>query len=160
MAAGMRGDHELAWELLSLINPIRHGSTREQIAKYRVEPYVMPADVYGVAPHTGRGGWTWYTGSAGWMYRLIVDSLIGLRLEGETLRFAPCLPQDWQTFKVHYRHRETFYHITFVQQGAGASVAQLKLDGVVLSDRSLRLVDDRRPHEVEVVLRPEAGSSG
>ena len=92
---GLRGawaTAKRAWELFTLINPVTHGDTAEAIAVYRVEPYVVAADVYAVPPHTGRGGWTWYTGSAGWMYRLITESLLGLRLEVDKLRFAPCLP--------------------------------------------------------------------
>ena len=107
-----RAIHARAWELFALINPVTHGATPEAIATYRVEPYVVAADVYAVPPHTGRGGWTWYTGSAGWMYRLIIESLLGLRLDVDKLRFAPCLPADWSSFKIHYRYRETFYHIT------------------------------------------------
>ena len=82
-----------------------------QAATYKVEPYVVAADVYAVAPHTGRGGWTWYTGSAGWMYRLIVESLLGLKLDGGNLHLTPCLPADWKGFTVHYRHRDTTHHI-------------------------------------------------
>ena len=97
------GDQRRAWELLSLINSLNHGSTPAGIATYKVEPYVVVADVYGVAPHTGRGGWTWYTGSAGWMYRLIVESLLGLRSDVDTLSFLPCLPDEWRSYKLHYR---------------------------------------------------------
>jgi cellobiose phosphorylase len=89
MAFAALGDQRRAWELLSLINPLNHGSTPAGIATYKVEPYVVAADVYAVAPHTGRGGWTWYTGSAGWMYRLIVESLLGLRLDVDKLSFFP-----------------------------------------------------------------------
>ena len=104
-----------AWELFSIINPVNHGRSPEEIETYKVEPYVVAADVYAVQPHSGRGGWTWYTGSAGWMYRLIVESLLGLRLEADKLRFEPCLPAEWEMFKVHYRYRETIYHITVRQ---------------------------------------------
>jgi cyclic beta-1,2-glucan synthetase len=82
-----------------------------------VEPYVVAADVYAVAPHTGRGGWTWYTGSAAWMYRLIVESLLGLRREVDKLFFKPCLPEEWKGFTLHYRYRETVYHIEVLTQG-------------------------------------------
>lgn len=82
--------HKRAWEFFGMLNPVHHGSTREAIERYKVEPYVMCADIYGVAPHTGRGGWTWYTGAAGWMYRLTVETLLGLQLEVDHLRIAPC----------------------------------------------------------------------
>ena len=90
-----------------MINPINHARTPEGAAVYKVEPYVVAADVYALAPHTGRGGWTWYTGSAGWMYRLVVESLLGLNLEVDRLRFAPCLPPEWNELALHYRYRET-----------------------------------------------------
>ena len=113
------GDSRRAWELLAMINPVNHATSPEGIATYRVEPYVVAADVYALSPHTDRGGWTWYTGSAGCMYRLIVESLLGLRLEVDTLRVAPCLPADWTAFTVHYRYRETAYHIAVLQTPGG-----------------------------------------
>ncbi|HEX5103792.1 MAG TPA: glucoamylase family protein [Pirellulaceae bacterium] len=155
MAMAAMGDRERAWELFSLINPISHGATADDIATYRAEPYVVAADVYGVDPHTGRGGWTWYTGSAGWMYRLIVESLLGLHLEVDKLRFAPCLPAQWTEFKIHYRYRETFYHITIRNDAAGGTVGRLVLDGAELSDDFVTLIDDRQDHELEVELRPD-----
>jgi len=111
MAFAALGDSRRAWELLAMINPVNHGKSAEMIGTYKVEPYVVAADVYAVSPHTGRGGWTWYTGSAAWMYRLIVESLLGLKLEVDRLHVAPCLPADWWGFTVHYRYRETLYHI-------------------------------------------------
>ncbi|MCX6672690.1 MAG: cyclic beta 1-2 glucan synthetase [Methanothrix sp.] len=147
MAFAALGDSTRAWELLSIINPVNHGSTPEEVAIYMVEPYVVAADVYALPPHTGRGGWTWYTGAAGWMYSLIVESLLGLRLEVDRLRFAPCLPDDWKSYRLHYRYRETFYHITVMRAGAAQSVT---VDGLVQSDGSIRLVDDQREHFVEI----------
>jgi len=147
MAFAALGDAQRAWELTAMINPVNHGASAAALATYKVEPYVMAADVYALAPHTGRGGWSWYTGSAGWMYRLIAESLLGLRLEGDMLRLAPCLPADWQTFKIHYRYRETVYHIVVSQALAGM---RLTVDGVERHDGSIPLVDDRRDHHVEV----------
>src|SRR5688500_11318418 len=122
------------------------------MSTYRVEPYVVAADVYGVSPHAGRGGWTWYTGSAGWMYRLITESLIGLQLEVDQLRFAPCLPRDWTSFKIHYRFRETFYHITIRNSGEGMTVSRLTLDGEDQPELVVHMVDDRRDHNIEVEI--------
>ena len=152
MATAALGDPERAWELFSLINPISHGTTPEDISTYRVEPYVVAADVYGAQPHTGRGGWTWYTGSAGWMYRLIVESLLGLHLEVDKLRINPCLPQDWTEFQIHYRYRNTFYHIHLRSQGSGLQTTRLTLDGTPISDDFITLIDDGRDHHVEVEL--------
>jgi len=123
-----------------------------------VEPYVVAADVYAVPPHTGRGGWTWYTGSAAWMYRLIVESLLGLRLEVDKLRFAPCLPSDWKAFTMHYRYRETVYHIAVVQPQAGNNEMSVTVDGVEQHDKAIPLVDDHREHLVEVRINV-AGST-
>jgi cellobiose phosphorylase len=163
MAFAALGDAARAWELLGMINPLHHGQSPERTAVYKVEPYVVAADVYAVAPHTGRGGWTWYTGSAGWLYRLIMESLLGLRLtagpEGSTLRFAPCLPDDWQEFKLRYRFRETPYHIT-VRQASGLQVAMsVVVDGVLQPEPAIALMDDRLEHRVEVVLRRQASGA-
>ncbi len=143
------GDPARAWELTSFLNPILHGSTPEQIAVYRAEPYVMAADVYAAPPYVGRGGWTWYTGSAGWMYRLIAESLLGLRLEVDKLHFEPCLPDTWKTFKIHYRYRETFFHITLLH-GGGNTIKRVILDGSDQPDKALTLIDDRRDHFAQV----------
>src|SRR3546814_8089318 len=116
MAFAELGDHARAWELFRMNNPIHHGDRAERIATYKVEPYVVAADVYAVEPHVGRGGWTWYTGSAGWMYRLVVESLLGLRLEGNTLRLSPCIPPDWPGYRLRYRYRDTCYRIHVRQE--------------------------------------------
>ncbi|WPL21553.1 glycosyl hydrolase family 65 protein [Thiorhodovibrio frisius] len=113
---------------------------------------MIAADVYGVAPHIGRGGWTWYTGSAGWMYRLILKSLLGLHLEGNTLRITPCLPADWNGFKLSYRYRETLYTIEVNQASEANSAPQVTLDGVPQDGLTIPLSDDRRSHAVEVSL--------
>ena len=149
MAFAALRDRPRAWELFAMINPVNHSSSPERIAKYKVEPYVVAADVYALPPHTGRGGWTWYTGSAGWMYRLVMESLLGLRLERTRLRVDPCVPATWGAFKVHYRYRETLYHISVLQDQAKASVT---VDGVVQLDMAIPLVDDSREHIVEVRL--------
>jgi len=151
MAFAALGDSRRAWELLGMINPVTHSKSPEGIAIYKVEPYVVAADVYALPPHTGRGGWTWYTGSAGWMYRLIVESLLGLRLEVDKLRFALCLPVDWKGFKVYYRYRETVYEIDVRQQPGGESRMIVTVDGIEQQDEAIPLVDDRRNHSVEIV---------
>ncbi len=111
---------------------------------------MVAADVYAVPPHTGRGGWTWYTGSAGWMYRLITESLLGLHLDVDKLRFAPCLPANWPFFKIHYRYRETFYHITLRNNGRDLTVKRVVVDGAEQAEQFVPLVDDRNDHHAEV----------
>ncbi len=150
MAFAALGDNERAWELLAMINPVNHASTPEGTAIYKVEPYVASADVYARPPHTGRGGWTWYTASGGWIYRLIVESLLGLRLEVDKLRFAPCLPPDWKSFKMHYRYRETVYHIAVLQTRTGGGKMCVTVDGVEQHEEVVPLLDDHREHSVEV----------
>ena len=150
MARALLGDNDRAWELFALLNPVNHGSTPAQISTYKVEPYVVAADVYAVSPHTGRGGWTWYTGSAGWMYRLLSEALLGLRLHGNRLQLTPRLPKHWPTCKIDYQYRQTSYHITISRSPDGASgFGQFYLDGEELTDRTIHLVDDGRDHSVE-----------
>jgi cyclic beta-1,2-glucan synthetase len=153
MAFAELGDARRAWDVWRLINPIGHGASPEAIETYKVEPYVVAADVYAVAPHVGRGGWSWYTGSAAWMYRLVIESLLGLRLQGDRLRIEPCLPADWAGFTVHYRFHETVYHIVVHQTAHAGGVQQLTLDAQQLRDLAVPLVDDRREHQVEVWMR-------
>ena len=154
MAFARLGENEKAWELFAMLNPIHHGATPAQIATYKVEPYVVAADVYAVAPHTGRGGWTWYTGSAGWMYRLLIETLLGLNLEGDQLRLTPRLPKTWTSFKIHYRYRQTHYHITITRLAPGSSEANLlTLDGQEISGKTIPLRDDGREHSIEMKVR-------
>jgi cyclic beta-1,2-glucan synthetase len=154
MAFAALGDAGRAWQVMDLINPVHHGTTPAQVATYKVEPYVVAADVYSVAPHTGRGGWSWYTGSAGWMYRLIVESLLGLSLRvderGAHLQLRPCVPAGWAGFRVDYRFRETPYRIEVDTSGTAAP--SLMLDGAALpAADGILLVDDGQPHAVRVV---------
>jgi cyclic beta-1,2-glucan synthetase len=163
MAFAALGERERAWELATMINPVRHVATPEGMARYKAEPYVMAADVYSVAPHTGRGGWSWYTGSAGWMYRLIVESLLGIRLvttaEGARLVLAPCLPADWPGYALDYRYRETPYHIEVTQADSDAGRIEVVLDGRLQADGSVPLRDDGEPHRVSVRLAAVAAAS-
>jgi cellobiose phosphorylase len=150
MAFAALGDAQRAWDLMSMINPVNHANTAEKIAVYRVEPYVVAADVYAMPPHTGRGGWTWYTGSAGWMYRLIVESLLGIELVSGKLRISPWLPRAWTEFKLHYRHGETTYELTVSQTDSASRQPSVWVDGVLQSDNTIPLSDDRAVHVVEV----------
>ena len=148
------GESERAWELFALLNPVHHGATARQIAIYKVEPYVVAADVYAMPPHTGRGGWTWYTGSAGWMYRLLVETLLGVNREGDHLRLEPRLPPAWPSYKIHYRFGQTVYHITITRLAAdGPASPQLSLDGKEIPGPTFPLYDDRQEHTVELRLR-------
>lgn len=153
MAFAKLGDNSRAWELMSLINPINHTLTAEAVATYKTEPYVVAADVYAVAPHTGRGGWTWYTGSAGWLYRLIVESLMGLSREADRLFIRPCLPKTWPGCSITYRYGEARYQIA-MQQFNAAGDNRITLDGVAvgLDDEGVLLVDDQCEHKIDVII--------
>ena len=153
MAFAALGDSERAWELVGMINPIKHGESADGIAFYKVEPYVIASDVYSLAPHAGRGGWTWYTGSAGWMYRLILESLLGLTVESNQLRIVPCIPRDWKSFKIHYRYHDTPYHITVLQTLAGEG-HRITVDGVAVPGPAITMVNDHGAHAVEVRIPP------
>jgi cyclic beta-1,2-glucan synthetase len=155
MAFAAMGDSTRAWELFRMINPVNHALSIGAVATYKVEPYVMAADIYAVAPHVGRGGWTWYTGSAGWMYRLIIESLLGLRLEIDTLHFAPCFPADWTEFQVHYRFQETVYHIKVLKSADTDSEKKMTLDGVFHDGKMIKLTNDLQEHFVELIFAPE-----
>ena len=150
MAFAAAGDTERAWELFDLINPLHHGNTEAAIATYKVEPYVVAADVYTNPQHAGRGGWTWYTGSASWMYQLVTESLLGIRLEVDHLRIEPRLPAAWPSVDIHYRHRDTVYHIHVVNRGG--AVRRVVCDGVEQPDHCIPLRDDRQDHHAEVEL--------
>ncbi|HKX61241.1 MAG TPA: cyclic beta 1-2 glucan synthetase, partial [Verrucomicrobiae bacterium] len=151
MAFAMLGDTRRAWEFFNLINPVRHADTAAGVSRYVVEPYVVAADVYSVAPHTGRGGWTWYTGSAGWMYRLMTETLLGLKLQVDRLYFFPRLPDEWTSFQVHYRYRDAQFHITFRRLGENWHGPQkIHLDGAELPESFLPLQGERGDHQVEV----------
>ncbi len=149
MAFAELGDCKRAWELFSMINPVNHAASASLTETYRVEPYVVAADVYAVSPHTGRGGWTWYTGSAGWMYRLIVESLLGIKLDVNKLLVAPCLPPDWTEFKVHYRYRETVHHIT-VKHVDTSDETGVFINNKKTGDNFVSLKEDRQEHFIEV----------
>jgi len=135
--------------LFSMVNPVNHTKTPDDIQQYKVEPYVMAADVYGVAPHEGRGGWTWYTGSAGWTYQLAIDYILGLKRKGQQLQLTPCIPDNWPGFEVNYRFGNTFYHIRVNNEHKNGSI-QYTLDGVLLQEQFIPLQDDGGVHEVVI----------
>ncbi len=149
------GDGDKAAGLFSLLNPILHANTRSGVHRYKVEPYVMPADVYSVPPHAGRGGWTWYTGSAGWMHRAGLEWILGLRVRGSVLQIDPCVPKAWPEYEMVYRHGSARYQIAVENpRGAGRGVTLVEIDGVASGAgvAEIPLVDDGGAHLVRVVL--------
>jgi len=152
MAFAALKDPQQAWDLLPFLSPIHHSRTSKDVRKYRAEPYVIASDIYAAPPHTGRGGWTWYTGAAGWMYTLILESLLGLRLSGDLIRFEPCIPVAWRSYQIDYRYRSTIYHIMVQNSATGSDVKSVVIDGIDQADRNIHLVDDQGDHHVVVVL--------
>ncbi|MBU3018766.1 cyclic beta 1-2 glucan synthetase [Paraglaciecola agarilytica] len=154
MAFAKQGNNKKAWELLTLINPLNHASNAIQVKTYKAEPYVVAADVYAVEPHVGRGGWTWYTGSASWMYRLMLESLLGLTREGDQLRLEPCIPAHWKTYSIDYWFNNTQFQINVHQTPADEvnTGVCLTLDGQELTPPCVPLVDDNRKHKIEFTM--------
>ena len=154
LAFAALGDAERAWAAFALLNPTTHGNSAERIATYKVEPYVVAGDVYSTPMHAGRGGWTWYSGSAGWMSQLLIEALLGFDRRGDRLRMRPLLPRGHAGFTMRYRHGETGYVIDVRPAGSAADAGVL-LDGTVVDDGAVMLRDDGVPHAVTVrVWRP------
>jgi cyclic beta-1,2-glucan synthetase len=147
------GQGDRAMELFQMLNPISHADTLEKATRYKVEPYVIAADIYSVPPYTGRGGWTWYTGSSGWMYRLGLEAILGITKVGKALRINPCIPRHWPGFKVDYRFGTAQYKINVENpNNVNQGIRQVLLDGNPLPDNLIPLVEDGQSHEVQVVM--------
>ncbi len=153
LAQALLGEGDRAGELLRLLDPIHHAETPEGVARYQVEPYVVAADVYAAPGLVGRGGWTWYTGSAAWMYRIAVESLLGVTRHGAALHVAPCIPSSWPGYEVTLRHGANRVRIVVENpEGRCGGVARIDLDGAALPSSAIPLLDDGRDHEVRVLL--------
>jgi len=148
------GQQDRAAVLYHMLNPVYHADTPEKIRVYHVEPYIVAADIYSVDPYLGRGGWTWYTGSASWMYRVGLESILGIRRQGNKLYIDPCIPPEWPEYSIDYRFGNTNYHI-HVENPVGAyhAVSQVILDGRLLSDYVISLENDGKEHEVSIVMK-------
>jgi cyclic beta-1,2-glucan synthetase len=157
MAFAMQGDGDRAGELMAMLNPIHHADSANAVQRYKVEPYIACADIYSVPPHAGRGGWTWYTGSAGWTYRVALEWILGFRLQGTNLLIDPCIPRNWPSFEIAFRYRSATYEISVENPlGVCRGILATKLDGEMQksggSKLLLPLVDDGATHKVQVVL--------
>ena len=153
LAFARMGEGDAAVRLLSLMNPAEHARTKAGAAHYKVEPYVVCADVYALASQAGRGGWTWYTGSAGWMYRVWIEEVLGLQVRGNSLRLAPVLPRHWPVVRLSYRYKNTRYAIEIANpDGVSRGVVSVSLDETPLPDGAVPLTDDGQAHTVRVVL--------
>lgn len=153
MAYAKMGDGEKAVELFELLNPINHTRTHIEYSKYKAEPYVMAADVYSVEPHTGRGGWTWYTGAAGWIYRVAFEYILGFKKHGETLIIDPCIPKNWGGFDIKYKFKDTQYIIEVKNPDRiNRGVKKITVNNKKITGNKIHLVNDRKEHYVEVIM--------
>lgn len=153
LATALQGRADRAVELWNLINPVYHVTKVEEVQHYKVEPYAACADVYGAPPHTNRGGWTWYTGLASWLYRVALETILGFQLRGAALRFKPCIPPSWPGFELSYRHGSATYRIAVGNSaGTGRGVRSVELDGQPLPNNTVPLSDDGKNHNVSVEL--------
>jgi cyclic beta-1,2-glucan synthetase len=153
LAHALHGDGDRAMELFQLINPINHALTPSDVERYKVEPYVVAADVYAVSPHTGRGGWTWYTGSAGWMYKIGVEAILGLKLHGTFFSVEPCIPMAWPGYEITFRHRAAVYRITVENpHGVSCGVTLIELDGKRLEHNRIPLDGNEAAHSVRILM--------
>ncbi|HYY57778.1 MAG TPA: glucoamylase family protein [Pyrinomonadaceae bacterium] len=153
IAYALLGDGDRAGELFALLNPINHASTRAGLHKYKVEPYVAAADIYAVPPHTGRGGWTWYTGSASWMYRAGLEFILGFQLRGQRLVIDPCIPPGWRDYEINYRHGSARYSIKVENpHGVSRGIASVEVDGELQPTDDIPLKDDGARHTVRIIL--------
>jgi cyclic beta-1,2-glucan synthetase len=153
MAFARQGNGDKAVRLLRMLNPVEHARDEKDCERYKVEPYVIPGDVYSLAGDVGRGGWTWYTGAAAWTYRVWLEEILGFQRRGDTLTLNPVIPKDWPGFRLRYRFQNTSYRIVVENPDhCSRGVILVELDGVVVADKIVRLRDDALPHEVRVVL--------
>jgi cellobiose phosphorylase len=154
LAFAMLGNGRRAFELFSMLNPINHSSSRAAVQRYKVEPYVLAGDVYAELPHVGRGGWTWYTGSSGWLYRVTTETILGFQMRGMNLRIDPCISPDWPGFSLTFRYHSTVYEIRVENPSrVTRGVALTRIDGAIHAGvADIRLTDDRKRHEILVVL--------
>ncbi len=153
MALARLGSGDEAAEVFHMLNPINHARHAADVARYQIEPYVLAGDVYNHPAHRGRGGWSWYTGSAGWLYRAGVESILGLRRAGTTFAINPCIPAAWKAYEITWRVRDTRYDITVSNpEHRCRGVMTATLDGAAVDSRAIPIVDDGQAHEVRIVL--------
>src|SRR5690349_1725305 len=161
LATALMGNGDRAFELYQMINPLTHARTPEEAAAYKVEPYVVAADVYTAAGQLGRGGWTWYTGSASWMYRVGLEGILGFTKRGDMLYMQPRTPASWPQYTVEYRYGRSTYLITVQnQENVSGSAVEVTVDGQSRPDGGIQLIDDGERHEVRVQrVRTGAGQT-
>ena len=136
-----------------MINPIEHSRTKESAKKYKVEPYVVAADIYGAGNLAGRGGWTWYTGSSSWFYKAGIEYILGLKIKNNTLSLNPCIPKDWKEFSIKYKFERSIYNIKVSNpNGKNFGISEFKLNGEIIEEKEVKLVNDGKVYDIEIIL--------
>ena len=149
----MLGFGDKAGELYRMINPIEHARTKEEANKYKVEPYVIAADVYGNGNLAGRGGWTWYTGSSSWFYKAGIENILGLKIENNILKMEPCIPKDWQEYSIKYRFGRSMYNIKVKNpNGKSTGISKFLVNGKEQEEKQIKLVDDGNVYDIEIYM--------
>ncbi|MEE0865324.1 MAG: hypothetical protein U0L98_00750 [Clostridia bacterium] len=152
IAEALLGFGDKATEIFKMINPIEHSRTKEASNKYRVEPYVIAADVYGAGNLAGRGGWTWYTGSSSWYFKAGIEYLLGLKIEEGYLKIEPCIPKEWKEYQIQYRYKESIYNIKVINsEGKNTGITKVILDGEEVKNK-IKLDGTRNIYNVEVIM--------
>lgn len=146
--------NEKGWELLKMINPVNRSSDETKVERYKAEPYVVAADVYAQVSHLGRGGWTWYTGSAGWMYQLIIEYFLGMQKHDDRLYFNPSIPAEWNGFSITYKYKRATYIITIAASENSDQIIRITDNGITVNNRFVQLTDDAEEHHIEVIVNP------
>ena len=153
MAEALLGFGDKAVEYYRMINPIEHSRTKEESIKYKVEPYSIPGDVYGAGNLAGRGGWTWYTGSSSWYYKVGIENLLGLKVQKGKLKIEPCISKEWREYEIRYRYKSSIYHIKVKNpNGKNTGVEQFLCNGQEIREKELILIDDGKIREIEIIM--------
>ena len=152
IAFAILGLSDKAMEFYKMLNPIEHSRTKEQAYRYKVEPYVISADIYGCSNLLGRGGWTWYTGSSSWFYKAGIEYILGLKIENEVLTLKPCIPKEWDEYKIRYEYKTSVYNIKVKNEYKTNEVKSFSVDGQKVEEKNIKLIDNGRIYEIEVII--------
>ena len=149
----MLGFGDKATEYFRMINPIEHARTKEEAQKYKVEPYVIAADIYGALNLAGKGGWTWYTGSSSWMYKAGIEYILGLKIKGNILTINPCIPKEWKEYEIKYKYKSSIYNIKIKNpNGKNTNIETLKINGQKQEDKQIYLIDNGKIYDIEGIM--------
>ena len=152
IAFAILNQKDKAQRFLDMINPIKHSKTEDLVDVYKVEPYVIPADIYGSKNMLGRGGWTWYTGSSSWFYKAGIEYILGLKINKGIMTINPCIPNEWSEYKIRYEYKTSIYNITVKNSYKTDGIKEFLVDGQRIEEKQIKLIDNGRIYEVEVIF--------